>query len=268
MGTIFFELALTFYFASALLSVADILRKKDDLDRAIFFCSTLGFTLHTVYLLIRYIKSGQAPIFSMHEANSFFAWSIMLVSFIVKFSFGAKILNFSAILTFAFTFIGAFFSRATPTIKPELKSFWIDIHALMAVFGIAIFSLAFVLSILYILQERAMKAKKFSGIVRIIPNLEILDRINYNLILFGFPIFTIAIIVGFIKYYSILGFLLDPKEIWSSIVWFVYLVIFYLRIKGDWRKRRAAYLTIVGFLLVVIGFFGINLLTESFHRPL
>lgn len=113
-----------------------------------------------------------------------------------------------------------------------------------------------------------MKAKKFSGIVRIIPNLEILDRINYNLILFGFPIFTIAIIVGFIKYYSILGFLLDPKEIWSSIVWFVYLVIFYLRIKGDWRKRRAAYLTIVGFLLVVIGFFGINLLTESFHRPL
>lgn len=268
MGTIFFELALTLYFAGFLLSLAGIVRKKQDLDKAVLVCSFSGFILHSIYLALRYLKSDQAPVFSMHEANSFFAWSILFISFFIFFRNKAKILNFIIILSFAFMFVSAFFPRTIPSIKPELKSIWIDIHALMAVFGIALFSLAFIFSILYLIQERAIKAKKFGGLESIIPNLEVLDKINYHLIFWGFPIYTIALIVGFAKYISLLGFLFDPKEIWSFLTWIVYLSIFYLRVKGDWRKKRAAYLTIFAFLLIIFGFFGINLLTESFHKPL
>lgn len=268
MGTIFFELALTLYFAGFLLSIAGILRKKDDLDKAVFFLSLCGFALHTFYFSIRYIKSGQAPVFSMHEATSFFAWCILLISLIIRLSYRAKVLNFGVILVFFFMFVSAFFPRSIPSLKLELKSLWIDIHALTAVFGIALFSLAFVFSILYLVQEKAIKAKKFSGVVSILPSLEVLDRINYRLIFWGFPIYTAALIVGFVQYLSLLGFLLDPKEIWSFLTWIVYLGIFYLRVKENWRKKKAAYLTIFAFLLVIFGFFGINLLTESFHKPL
>lgn len=266
MGTIFFELALTLYFAGFLLSIAGIIRKKDDLDKAVFFLSLSGFVLHSLYLFIRYINSGQAPVFSMHEANSFFAWSILLISLMLRFLYKAKVLNFSVILVFSFMFVSAFFPRNIPSLRPELKSLWIDVHALMAVFGIAIFGLAFIFSILYLIQEKAIKTKKFKGFVSILPNLEILDKINYSLIFWGFPIFTIALIVGLVKYLRLLGFLFDPKEIWSFLTWTVYLSIFYLRVKGDWRKKRAAYLTIFAFILVIFGFFGINLLTESFHK--
>lgn len=268
MGTIFFELALTCYFAGFLLSLAGIIRKKQDLDRAVFFFGLSGFALHSTYLLLRYVKSGQAPVFSMHEANSFFAWSILFVSIIIYLLNRARILNFIMILTFLFMFVSAFFPRNIPLIKPELRNIWIDIHALMAVFGIALFSLAFIFSLLYLIQERAIKAKKFVGLENVIPNLEILDKINYRLIFLGFPIYTIALTIGLIKYLNLLGFMFDPKEIWSFLTWSVYLAVFYLRVKGDWRKKKAAYLTIFGFLLVIVGFFGINLLTESFHKPL
>ncbi len=268
MGTIFFELALTLYFAGFLLSMAGIFRKKDDFDKSVLVVSFSGFALHTLYLIIRYIKSSQAPVFSMHEATSFFTWSIMITSIWLWFSYKGKILNFSVIIIFLFMFISAFFSRNIPLIKPELKSIWIDMHALMAVFGIALFSLAFVFSILYLIHEKAIKNKKFGGIGNILPSLEVLDKINYRLIFWGFPIYTIALLVGLVKYLNILGFLFDPKEIWSFLTWVVYLSIFYLRIKGDWRKKKAAYLTIFAFLLVIFGFFGINLLTESFHKPL
>lgn len=268
MGTIFFELALTLYFAGFLLSLAGIIRKKQDLDKAVLILSLSGFTLHSIYLLLRYIKAGQAPIFSMHEANSFFAWSILLISFLIYFTNKVKIINFNIILSFSFMFVSAFFPRNIPVLRAELKTFWIDIHALMAVFGIALFSLAFIFSILYLIQERAVKAKKFGGLESIIPSLEILDKLNYRLIFWGFPIYSIALIVGLVKYLSLLGFLWDPKEIWSFLTWIVYLSIFYLRVKGDWRKKKAAYLTIFAFLLIIVGFFGINLLTESFHKPL
>ncbi len=52
MGTIFFELALTLYFAGFLLSLAGIVRKKDDLDKAVFFISSGRF--YTSYNLSRY----------------------------------------------------------------------------------------------------------------------------------------------------------------------------------------------------------------------
>ncbi|GAB6183548.1 cytochrome C assembly family protein [Thermodesulfovibrio hydrogeniphilus] len=266
MGTVFFELALTFYFAAFLLSIAGILRKKNDLERAIFYTTLAGFTLHTIYLLIRYIKSGQAPVFSMHEATSFFSWSMILATIGISFIYRASVISFSLIISFAFMFISAFFPRNFPTIDPNLKSIWIDIHALMAVFGVALFSLAFVFSILYLIQEKAIKAKKFKGLTGVLPSLEVLDKINYHLVFWGFPIYTIALIVGLIKYLRLLGFLFDPKEIWSFLTWCVYLAIFYLRVKGDWKKKKAAYLTIFAFVLVLIGFFGINLLIESFHK--
>jgi ABC-type transport system involved in cytochrome c biogenesis permease subunit len=268
MGTILFELALTFYFAGFLLSLAEIIRKKQELDKAIFVLSVSGFILHSFYLILRYLKSGQAPIFSMHEANSFFAWSILLISFFIYATYKAKILKFIVILTFSFMFLSAFFPRHIPSIKPELKSLLIDIHAIMAVFGVALLTVAFIFSTLYLIQERAIKAKKLGGLEKIIPNLEILDKINYRLIFLGFPIFTVAIIVGLIKYLTLLGFLLDPKEIWSYLTWTVYLSIFYLRVKRNWRKKRAAYLTVFAFLMILFGFFGINLLTESFHKRL
>ena len=135
MGTIFFELALTLYFAGFLLSLAGVIRKKDDLDRAVFFLSLSGFALHTIYLVVRYIKSGQAPVFSMHEATSFFSWSILLISLCINVHYKARVMSFGIILTFAFMFIAAFFPRSVPSIKPELKSLLIDIHALMAVLG-------------------------------------------------------------------------------------------------------------------------------------
>lgn len=268
MGTLFFELALTFYFAGSLLSFAGIIRKKNDLDRAVLLLSLTGFVLHTIYILVRYIKSGQAPVFSMHEATSFFAWSILSISLVINFVYRARILSFGVIFGFILMFIGAFFPRTTPQVKPELKGFWIDIHALLAVFGVAFFSIAFIFSILYLIQEKSIKSKKFGGFDRILPSLEVLDKINYRLIFWGLPVYTVALIVGLVKYLSLLGFLFDPKEIWSFLTWTVYFAIFYLRVKGDWRKKKAAYLTIFGFLLVIFGFFGINLLTESFHKRL
>jgi len=70
-GNSFFEIALTLYFAGFLLSISELVRKKTDFEKIIFILCLSGFVLHTVYLAVRYIISGQAPVFSMHEATSF-----------------------------------------------------------------------------------------------------------------------------------------------------------------------------------------------------
>ncbi|MEN2986436.1 MAG: cytochrome c biogenesis protein CcsA [Thermodesulfovibrionaceae bacterium] len=268
MGTLFFELALTLYFSGFLLGLAELLRKKSEFEKVVYILSLIGFLLHTVYLCYRYIKSGQAPVFSMHEATAYFSWCILGVALVIDSFYKIKILKFSIILDFLITFISAFFSRGVPHIKPEFKNILIGFHALLAVLGVAIFSVAFILSILYIFQEKSIKSKKFKVFDRVVPSLEILDKASYLLIFWGFIIYSIGVTIGVIEYLNLIGLSFDPKEIGSLFIWFVYLSIFYLRVKGDWRKKKAAYLTIFGFFLVIFSFFGINLFFESFHRRL
>lgn len=268
MGTLFFEFALTFYFAGFLLNLAEAFRKKNDFEKTIYFSSIIGFLLHTIYLSYRYIKTGQAPVFSMHEATAYFSWCILLVALLIDSFFKAKILKFNIVLVFLISFISAFFSRGIPQIKPEFKNIFIDFHALLAVLGVAIFSVAFILSLLYIFQDKSIKSKKFKGLDKLIPSLEMLDKTSYLLIFWGFLIYSIGVGIGVVEYLNLIGFSFDPKEVWSFFVWFIYLIIFYLRVKGDWRKKKAAYLTILGFFLIIFSFFGINLFFESFHRRL
>ena len=50
----------------------------------------------------------------------------------------------------------------------------------------------------------------------------------------------------------------DPKETASLVTWAIYLMLLNYRLSSAWRGRRAAYLSIVGFLSMLFTFFGVN----------
>jgi cytochrome c-type biogenesis protein CcsB len=96
---------------------------------------------------------------------------------------------------------------------------------------------------------------------------QVLDDINHKLINIGFPFLTMAIITGSLWAENTWGryWRWDPKEVWSLITWFVYAVVFHLRLTAGWRQKRAALLSIIGFIVVLFTFFGVNLLLKSVH---
>jgi cytochrome c-type biogenesis protein CcsB len=94
-----------------------------------------------------------------------------------------------------------------------------------------------------------------------------LDEINHKLINIGFPFLTMAIITGSLWAESAWGrfWNWDPKEVWSLITWFIYAVVLHLRLTAGWRKKRAAMLSVIGFIVVLFTFFGVNFLLKSVH---
>jgi len=100
-----------------------------------------------------------------------------------------------------------------------------------------------------------------------LPNLQILDEINYKLITLGFPLLTLAIITGALWAESAWGsyWRWDPKEVWSLITWFIYALVLHARLTAGWRGRKAAMLSIAGFISVIFTFFGVNLLLKGLH---
>jgi cytochrome c-type biogenesis protein CcsB len=58
----------------------------------------------------------------------------------------------------------------------------------------------------------------------------------------------------------------DPKEIWALITWIVYLIVVHVRIAAPGSKGiSTAWLSVVGFVVMLWTYFGVNLLLPGLH---
>lgn len=133
--------------------------------------------------------------------------------------------------------------------KPEDLSSLGRIHISLATIGVGVFALASALSVIYLVEERALKKKKFDTLAfkdKGAP-LEALDRLSHRLVWVGFPIFTVALVLGAV-WVSKLGESLDrPEYALAAITWAAFAALLVMRQAYGWRGRRAAKLTLTGF---------------------
>jgi ABC-type uncharacterized transport system permease subunit len=146
-------------------------------------------------------------------------------------------------------------ARLTPAgTEPEGLGTLGRIHISLATIGVGVFALASALSAIYLVEERALKKKKFDTIAfkdKGAP-LESLDRLANRLIWVGFPIFTVALVLGAI-WVSKLGESLDrPEYPLAGVTWLAFAGLLVARQVYGWRGRRAARLTLVGFAAAVL----------------
>ena len=128
------------------------------------------------------------------------------------------------------------------------------IHISLATIGVGVFALASALSAIYLVEERALKKKKFDAIAFTQKGapLEPLDRLAHRLIWVGFPIFTVALVLGAV-WTSRLGESLDRIEYPLALVtWIAFATLLVMRAAYGWRGRRAAWLTLGGFAAALL----------------
>jgi cytochrome c-type biogenesis protein CcsB len=268
MGIILFELALTFYFAATIVSIVELFKGSRITSKIILSLAGIGFAIHTVNIIYRYVSAGHIPITNAHEATSFFSWCIVLIFFILQFRYRIMLLSsFIMPVVFVLMLSSSMLPREIKPLSPVLQSYWLGIHTVLAFLGNAAFALAFGIGFMYLVQEHYVKSKRLGGLFERLPSLQILDEINYRLITIGFPLLTLAIITGILWAESAWGsyWNWDPREVWSLITWFIYAIVLHARLIAGWRGKRAALLSIIGFLTILIAFFGIKLLQKGLH---
>lgn len=99
-------------------------------------------------------------------------------------------------------------------------------------------------------------------------DLDMLERIIYKFITAGFAIFTIGgLVFGAVwaetswgRYWS-----WDPKETWAFITWVIYGIYLHGRYSGKWSKEMAASIALIGFLVTIFTYLGVNLLFSGLH---
>lgn len=268
LNVLLFEFALTFYFIATITGIIGLFKGIKAISKALLALAVIGFLLHTANIVVRYIEGGHIPITNLHEASSFFSWCIVILFFLLEYRYKLGLLgSFIMPLVFIFMLSSSMLPREITPLSPVLKSYWLSIHTILAFLGDAAFAMAFGIGIMYLIQERYVKSKHLSGLFQRLPSLQALDEINYRLISLGFPLLTLAIITGAIWANTAWGKPLqgDPKEVWSLITWLIYALVLHLRITVGWRGKKAAILSIIGFLIVIFTFFGVTLILKGPH---
>ena len=234
---------------------------------------TIGLCLHSGGLVFRWVEThqtgyGYVPLSNMYESLIFFSWTIVLVYLILEFKYQQKIIGVFvtpfAFLAIALTsIIPGIDAKITPLV-PALQSNWLTIHVTTCFLGYASFAVSFGISILYLMRD------KKEGVLKWLPSTPVLDEINYKSIVIGFPMLTLGIITGAAWAHYAWGsyWSWDPKETWSLITWFIYAAFLHARFTRDWRGRKTAILSIVGFSAVLFTYFGVNYLISGLHSYL
>lgn len=259
---------LSFYTLATVIFLVQFITLKKRMERAATGILCAGLLFHTTAVAVRWVQAGHIPLVHMHESLSFL--SLAMVAGFLLAQIKNRLKSLGAFVTpLASMLLAAALTqeqRIVP-LPPALQSIWLPIHATISIVSYAIFTISFLIAVMYLMQERQIKAKKLGGIFQRLPSLDGLDAILGRTLALGFAILTMGIITGSIWAEEAWGayWSWDPKETWSLVTWLLYAAILHQRFTIGWRGRRAATMTIIAFFVLIFTFLGVNLLIPGEH---
>ncbi|MEW6096820.1 MAG: c-type cytochrome biogenesis protein CcsB [bacterium] len=264
-----FSIALITYGLSAFLYMGLLLFRAVNFGRAAIFVIGGGVCAHTVGLVIRTITAGHAPFSNLYESMVFFSWAMVIVYLFIEYRYKLNVIGafVSPIAFLAIVYASMLppdYKKITPLV-PALQSYWLEIHVITCFLGYAAFTIAFAARLMYLIKEWV--SKNPAGFYQNLPAEDLLDYISYRTIAIGVVFLTLGIITGAIwaNYAWVSYWSWDPKETWALITWLIYAIYLHTRVTVGWRKKKAAWLAIAGFIAVIFTYLGVNFLLPGLH---
>lgn len=134
--------------------------------------------------------------------------------------------------------------------RSHYSNLFLTLHVGLVLAAFAGFTLAAALSALYLWQERRLKEHAPAVLRLRAPSLLTLEILAGRTIVVALPALTLGIAVGLLRLRRDGGGF-DALMAVTLLTWVVYATYLLLRYELGWRGRRAAYLALAGFLLVI-----------------
>nr|YP_009363271.1 cytochrome c heme attachment protein [Eriobotrya japonica]ANA10316.1 cytochrome c heme attachment protein [Eriobotrya japonica]ARJ62049.1 cytochrome c heme attachment protein [Eriobotrya japonica]QGM85541.1 cytochrome c heme attachment protein [Eriobotrya japonica]QNT11599.1 cytochrome c heme attachment protein [Eriobotrya japonica]UNQ86003.1 cytochrome c heme attachment protein [Eriobotrya japonica] len=284
-----------------ILLVDEIVGLDDSSERgmiATFFCIT-GL------LVTRWMYLRHLPLSDLYESFIFLSWSFSFIHIIPYFKKHKNHLSAitapSAIFTQGFATSSLLTEmHQSAILVPALQSHWLMMHVSMMVLSYAALLCGSLLSLALLV----ITFRKFIRIFSKSNNLENesvyfseiqyvnernnvlrntsfissqnyyryqliqqLDRWSYRIISLGFILLTVGILSGAVWANEAWGsyWNWDPKETWAFITWTIFAIYLHIRTNKNFESVNSAIVASMGFLIIWICYFGVNLLGIGLH---
>lgn len=264
-------LALALYAGAELLSILSLLKPGDAPSGAVLrgwgVAVLLGAGLIAQFadLHVTARALNSVPYRTVGGAMSLFSWMLGVSCAALLFrhkdrAIGPFLIPF--VILFSLAGVLAPASRAVST--AEMRGSLFALHVTLAMLGYAAFTISFVLSILYLVQNRQIRRGRTTLLFSRLPPLETINRMNRTSVSIGLVALTASVAFGLVWANRFWTTLRDPKIVWALATLVLYGFLLWMERHG-WKGPRVAKLSIIGFGLVLFSITIVNMFLSTSH---
>lgn len=254
-------------FAAILLYVASGLWQTRAILRGLQVNSTLllaaGFTavlVHGIHVL-GLIQSPEGIHLGFFQVSSLIFWVICAV--LVVSSLRLPVQNLFTLL-FPLSALGIlcsilFRSHFVPEQHISQQIGW---HILLSILAYSVLTIATVQALALALQDRLLRGKHFQGPLRVLPPLQTMEALLFEMLWAGTTLLTLSLVTGFLFFDNIREQHLSHKMAFSTLAWLIYAILLWGRTREGWRGRKALHWTLGGFTALMLAYFGSKFVLE------
>jgi cytochrome c-type biogenesis protein CcsB len=242
----------------------------------------LGFVIHTAGFAVRGYISGRWPIHNQFESFIALAWFACLIGIVLMFikkqwMFGAAAaaLGTTALLFANTVEIPSHDVAQVSGILATSRILYVHVNVVIAAYALialGFFIALFYLGTYYFKTDAAMRMAS-AGLGDLQQQrgpqalLNDLDKAHLVILQLAFWLLGVGILLGAYWADHAWGrwWGWDPKETWALITWIIYLIVIHIRFGVRKPQLVTAWLSVIGFFVMLWTHWGVNLLLAGLH---
>jgi ABC-type transport system involved in cytochrome c biogenesis permease subunit len=269
-------LPLALYAAAFVVYAIHFARRQPSVGRTATTVLLLGVLAHTFVIGMQTREVRHVPFSNTSAAVSSFVWMLALSYLYIEVTTDERAMGvFIVPILVGLQTIPAI-NPGIDSRNPVLDSPWFWVHVTTLLFAYATFALAAMLGLIYMLQFKEIKKKHLGYFYTRLPSLHVLDAMNSRAVVVGWLFLTVGVVVGIVWTAQALALspdnsnlqamsLQDPKVFIAFLTWSVYSFAMVARKTLGWTGRRAAWLSALGFAIVLLNFLPVSYFVTTSH---
>jgi ABC-type uncharacterized transport system permease subunit len=212
----------------------------------------IGWLMQTGLLVVQAVRSGGFPWDTWAGSLNLFVWLVVGVYLIWGCRARYRLLGLAVMPPAVALLLAARIGGGTEAEgNAAYSSVFLALHVGLVLVAFAGFALAAALSALYLWQERRLKRREAGAVLGRAPSLLTLETLSARTIAVALPALTAGIAAGLVRLRTSGGHF-DALMAVTLLTWLTYGAFLLMRYEVGWRGRRAAYLALAGFALVLV----------------
>ena len=250
VGLLLFWPALVAYGEAAVAYVADTIR-PGRLGRYAIWGVRLGWLAQTALLIVQAGRAEGFPWATWAGSLNLFVWMCVGAYLIWGCRAPYRLLGLVVMPLAVVLFVLAWAAGGAGDVRrSDFGDVFLVFHVGLVLAAFAGFTLAAAVALLYLWQERRLKRREPRVLRLRAPSLDVLDRLAGRTVAVALPALTLGVGIGFARLEAE-GGRFDATMAATLAAWLVYAAFLVLRYEWGWRGRRAAYVALAGFALVI-----------------